>query len=98
MPAGYWFMLFGLLSFAAMGIIHKLGDSVQPCDQRQRCSFRNGIADAAARCEDAAGRRHLPVTGENVRCLWRLGSRGEHPPMRKARGNSISIVADAIGR
>ena len=26
MPAGYWFMLFGLLSFAAMGIIHKLGD------------------------------------------------------------------------
>ena len=26
MPAGYWFMFFGLLSFAAMGIIHKLGD------------------------------------------------------------------------
>jgi hypothetical protein len=26
MPAGYWFMLFGLLSFAAMGVIHKLGD------------------------------------------------------------------------
>jgi len=26
MPSGYWFMLFALLSFAAMGIIHKLGD------------------------------------------------------------------------
>jgi drug/metabolite transporter (DMT)-like permease len=26
MPVGYWFMFFGLLSFAAMGIIHKLGD------------------------------------------------------------------------
>ncbi|MFN7996672.1 MAG: hypothetical protein U0Q18_23875 [Bryobacteraceae bacterium] len=26
MPTGYWFLLFGLLSFAAMGIIHKLGD------------------------------------------------------------------------
>src|SRR5216684_4127025 len=26
MPAGYWFMLFALFSFAAMGIIHKLGD------------------------------------------------------------------------
>src|SRR5258708_39627001 len=26
MRAGYWFMFFGLLSFAAMGIIHKLGD------------------------------------------------------------------------
>jgi drug/metabolite transporter (DMT)-like permease len=26
MPAGYWFLLVALLSFAAMGIIHKLGD------------------------------------------------------------------------
>lgn len=26
MPAGYWFMIVGLFSFAAMGIIHKLGD------------------------------------------------------------------------
>src|SRR5258708_36916707 len=26
MRAGYWFMFFGLLSFAAVGIIHKLGD------------------------------------------------------------------------
>ncbi len=26
MAAGYWFMFFGLLSFAGMGIVHKLGD------------------------------------------------------------------------
>jgi len=26
MPVGYWFMLVALLSFAGMGIIHKLGD------------------------------------------------------------------------
>ena len=31
MPVGYWFMLVGLLSFAAMGIIHKLGDR-HSCD------------------------------------------------------------------
>ena len=26
MPVGYWFMFVALFSFAAMGIIHKLGD------------------------------------------------------------------------
>jgi drug/metabolite transporter (DMT)-like permease len=26
MPTGYWFMLSGLISFAAMGVVHKLGD------------------------------------------------------------------------
>jgi hypothetical protein len=31
MPTGYWFMLAGLFSFAAMGMIHKLGDR-QKCD------------------------------------------------------------------
>lgn len=31
MPVGYWFMLVGLLSFASMGIIHKLGDR-HACD------------------------------------------------------------------
>ncbi len=34
MPDGYWFMLVGLVSFAAMGVIHKLGD-------RYSCSALN---------------------------------------------------------
>jgi drug/metabolite transporter (DMT)-like permease len=34
MPTGYWFMLGGLVSFAAMGVIHKLGD-------RQQCNALN---------------------------------------------------------
>ena len=34
MPDGYWFMLVGLVSFAAMGVIHKLGD-------RYTCSALN---------------------------------------------------------
>ena len=34
MPTGYWFMLGGLVSFAAMGVIHKLGD-------RQKCNALN---------------------------------------------------------
>ena len=34
MPDGYWFVLVGLLSFAAMGVIHKLGD-------RYTCSALN---------------------------------------------------------
>ena len=34
MPDGYWFMVAGLLSFAAMGVIHKLGD-------RYSCSALN---------------------------------------------------------
>lgn len=29
MSPGYWFMLGGLLSFAGMGIVHKLGDRYQ---------------------------------------------------------------------
>ncbi len=34
MPDGYWFMLVGLVSFAAMGVIHKVGD-------RYTCSALN---------------------------------------------------------
>jgi drug/metabolite transporter (DMT)-like permease len=26
MPAGYWYVVFGLVSFACMGIVHKMGD------------------------------------------------------------------------
>lgn len=34
MPDGYWFMLVGLVSFAGMGVVHKLGD-------RYSCSALN---------------------------------------------------------